>query len=105
MSLADQAATAGHDGQVTSGKPEPPKSQTFTREFKAKIAAEFDAPPVNSPERGTTLRKNRLYHSHIEDWKKQLDSGSPASGGRMAVRTCCGGNRRYATLDLWQAGP
>src|SRR5690348_6588189 len=30
MTLADQAAIAGHDGQVTSGKPEQPKSRTFT---------------------------------------------------------------------------
>src|SRR5437879_1250212 len=44
MTLADQAAIAGHDGQVTSGKPERPKSRTFTREFKAKIVAEFGTP-------------------------------------------------------------
>lgn len=43
MTLADQAAIAGHDGQVTSGKPEGPKSRTFTREFKAKIVAEIGA--------------------------------------------------------------
>jgi transposase len=72
----------GHDGQVTSGKPERLKSRTFTRQFKAKIVAEFGALPANSPERGALLRKNRLYHSHIEDWRRQLDSGSPASGGK-----------------------
>jgi hypothetical protein len=55
MTLADQAAIAGHAGQVTSGKPERPKSRTFTREFKAKIVAELDALSANSPERGTRL--------------------------------------------------
>jgi transposase-like protein len=82
MTLADQAAIAGHDGQVTSGKPERPKSRTFTREFKAKIVAEFGALPANSPEHGALLRKNRLCHSRIEDWRRQLDSDSPASGGK-----------------------
>jgi hypothetical protein len=55
MTLADQAAIAGHDGQVTSGKPERPKSRMFTWEFKAKLVAEFGALPANSPERGAPL--------------------------------------------------
>jgi hypothetical protein len=82
MTLADQAAIAGHDGQVISGKPERPKSRTFTREFKTKIVAEFGALPANSPERGALLRKSRLCHSRIEDRRSKLDSGSPASGGK-----------------------
>ena len=74
MTLADQAAIAGHDGQVTSGKPERPKRRTFTAGYKARIAAEFDALPARGPERGELLRKERLYHSHIEDWKRQRDA-------------------------------
>jgi transposase-like protein len=81
MTLADQTAIAGHDGQVTSGKPERPKRRTFTRAFKARIVAEFDGLPENSPERGELLRKNRLYHSRIVDWRRQLESGSPVSAG------------------------
>ena len=34
MTLADQAAITGHDGQVTSGKPERPKRRTFTAAYK-----------------------------------------------------------------------
>jgi hypothetical protein len=30
MTLSDQAAIPGHDGQVTSGKPGKPKRRTFT---------------------------------------------------------------------------
>ena len=75
MTLADQAAIAGHDGQVTSGKPERPKSRTFTREFKAKIVAELGALPANSPRRGALLRKNRLCHSHIEASRRTLLPG------------------------------
>lgn len=80
MTLADQAAIAGHDGQVTSGKPGKPKRRTFTAAYKARILAEFDALPENSPGRGALLRKERLWHSHIEDWRRQRDAGSLAPG-------------------------
>ena len=78
MTLADQAAITGHDGQVTSGKPGRPKRRTFTAAYKARILAEYDALPEGSPERGALLRKERLYHSHIEDWRRQQDAGYPA---------------------------
>ena len=77
MTLADQAAIPGHDGQVTSGKPGKPKRRTFTAAYKARILAEFDALPENSPGRGALLRKERLWHSHIEDWRRQRDAGEP----------------------------
>ena len=77
MTLADQAAITGQDGQVTSsGKPGRPKRRTFTAAYKARILAAFDALPEGSPERGALLRKERLYHSHLEDWR-------PAAGRRF----------------------
>jgi transposase len=82
MTLADQAAIAEHDGQVTTGKPERPKRRTFTAAYKARIVAAFDALPASSPERGALLRRERLYHSHIEDWKRQRDAGSLAPGAK-----------------------
>jgi len=82
MTLADQAAIPGHDGQVTSGKPGKPKRRTFTAAYKARILGEFDALHENSPERGALLRKERLWHSHIEDWRRQRDAGSLAPGGK-----------------------
>ena len=84
MTLADQAAIPGHDGQVTSGKPGKPKRRTFTAAYKAKILAEFDALPENSTERGALLRKERLWHSHIEDWRRQRDAGSLSPGGNRS---------------------
>ena len=76
MTLADQAAMTGHDGQVTSGKPARPKRRTFTAAYKARILAEYDALPDGSPERGALMRRERLYHSHIEHWRKQQGNGT-----------------------------
>jgi transposase len=49
MTLADQAAMTGHDGQVTSGKPAQPARRTFAAAYKARILAAYDALPEGSP--------------------------------------------------------
>ena len=83
MTLADQAAITGHAGQVTSsGKPGRPKRRTFTAACKARILAAYDALPEGSPERGALLRKERIYHSHLEDWRRQQATGSREPGGK-----------------------
>lgn len=79
MTLADQAATTGQDGRVTEQQPDRPKRRTFTKAYKAQILAAFDALPEGSPERGALLRKERLYHSHIEHWRKQTENGTLAA--------------------------
>jgi transposase len=85
MTLADQAVMSGHDGQVTSGKSERPKRRTFTAAYKARILAEYDALPEGSPERGALMRRERLYHSHIEHWRGQQQKGTlPATSGKPA---------------------
>ena len=82
MTLADQAAITGHDGQVTSGgEPGRPKRRTFTAAYKARILAAYDALPEGSPERGALLRKERIYHSHLEDWRRQQAAGSLNTDG------------------------
>ena len=85
MTLADQAAITGHDGQVTEGQPARPKRRTFTAAYKARILAAFDALPEGSPERGELLRRERLYHSHLEHWRGQQHKGTlPATSGKPA---------------------
>jgi transposase len=91
MTLADQAAMTGQDGQVSRKQPGRPARRTFTAAYKARILAEFDALPEGSPERGALLRKERLYHSHLEHWRKQqeagtlpLPAGKPAKDGQSA---------------------
>jgi len=85
MTLTDQAAITGHDGQVTEGQPQRPARRTFTAAYKARILAEFDALPEGSPERGALMRRERLYHSHIEHWRRQQETGTlPATSGKPA---------------------
>ncbi len=85
MTLADQAAMSGHDGQVTSGKPGRPKRRSFTAAYKARILAEYDALPDGSPQRGELMRRERLYHSHIEHWRVQQEKGTlPVTTGKAA---------------------
>ena len=79
MTLSDQAAMTGQDGRVTDEHPSRPKRRTFTKAYKARILAAFDALPEGSPERGALLRKERLYHSHIEHWRKQAENGTLAA--------------------------
>jgi transposase len=85
MTLADQAAIAGHDGQVGSSRP---KRRTFTAAYKARILAEYDALPDGSPQRGELMRRERLYHSHIEHWRAQREKGTlPATTGKPAPKS------------------
>jgi transposase-like protein len=85
MTLADQAAVTGHDGQVGSSRP---KRRTFTAAYKARILAEYDALPDGSPERGALMRRERLYHSHIEHWRVQQEKGTlPATTGKPAPKS------------------
>jgi transposase len=54
-----------------------PVRRTFTPEFKARILTEYDAAST-SAERGAILRRERLYGSHILDWRKARDAGAAA---------------------------
>jgi len=69
---------------VTSGKPARPARRTFTAAYKARILTAYDALPEGSPERGALMRKEKLYHSHIEYWRKQQGNGAlNSSAGRV----------------------
>jgi transposase-like protein len=54
-----------------------PTRRTFTAEYKARILAEYEAAPDG--ERGAVLRRERLYHSHIIDWRAARDAGALAA--------------------------
>jgi transposase len=54
-----------------------PKRRTFSAEYKLGIVAEYDAAP--NGEKGAILRRERLYHSHIIEWRAARDAGARAT--------------------------
>ncbi|WP_460709104.1 transposase, partial [Myceligenerans halotolerans] len=56
-----------------------PRSQraarrSFTMEFKRAIVAEYDAAPVG--QKGAVLRRERLYDSHVQEWRAAIEAGT-----------------------------
>ncbi|MFJ8473551.1 transposase [Kitasatospora sp. NPDC094011] len=51
-----------------------PKRRTFSPEYKLRIVAEYDAAPEG--EKGAVLRRERLYHSHVTEWRAARDAGA-----------------------------
>ncbi|WP_435110773.1 hypothetical protein [Nocardiopsis synnemataformans] len=52
-----------------------PQRRTFTPEYKLRIVAEHDACTTGT-ERAALLRRERLYYSHIAEWRTARDSGT-----------------------------
>lgn len=68
------------------GGPDPaprPTRRTFPAEYKLRILAEYEAAPEG--EKGAILRRERLYHSHVLDWRAARDAG--ALSGLTDART------------------
>lgn len=73
--------------EVPGPRAERAKRRTFTTEFKRAIVAEYDAAPVG--QKGAVLRRERLYDSHVQEWRAQIEAGTlekPASAKRAAAR-------------------
>lgn len=52
-----------------------PKRRHFSAEYKLRILAEYDA--ASAPgEKGAILRREGLYDSSIQNWRKQRDQGA-----------------------------
>lgn len=69
---------------ATGPDPAPrPTRRTFPAEYKLRILAEYEAAPEG--EKGAILRRERLYHSHIIDWRAARDAG--ALSGLTDART------------------
>ena len=76
--MADVAASAREDGQVASRRGPragQPKRRTFTADYKLAILQQYEQ--LEDPrERGALLRREGLYHSHIEYWREARDRGA-----------------------------
>ena len=79
MTMTDMAsAAAGHDGAVASGKGPragQPKRRAFAAAYKARILQEYDQLQTGR-ERGALLRREGLYSSHIDGWRKSRDAAA-----------------------------
>ena len=57
--------------------------RTFSAEFKRAIVQEYDMAPNGS--KGAVLRRERLYDSHIQEWRAAMEAGTldkPSAGTR-----------------------
>jgi transposase len=48
--------------------------RSFTVEYKRRIVAEYEAAPVGS--KGAVLRRERLYDSHVLEWRAAIRAGT-----------------------------
>ena len=62
-----------HDLQHDGPRADRPKRRTFTHAYKLRILQEYDAAPAG--EKGALLRREGLYDSSIQLWRKQRDGG------------------------------
>jgi transposase-like protein len=81
---------AGLNGHVTTVEPDPqavPKAERrqFSAEYKTQILAEADA-CTERGQIGALLRREGLYSSHLDKWRKQRTQGQlgPQKRGRKA---------------------
>jgi transposase-like protein len=51
-----------------------PTRRSFTAQYKLEVLAEYES--AADGERGAILRRERLYHSHILDWRAARDAGA-----------------------------
>ena len=63
----------------SSGRPEPgerPRRRSFTAAYKRQIVVEYDAAPDGR--KGSILRREGLYSSHLIEWRRALNAGTLA---------------------------
>ena len=84
MSSNKQPSETNGSGPVN---PAPrPVRRSFTAEYKAKVVAEYEAAPHG--EKSAVLRREGLFHSHVQEWSKARDAGGrPANTNGSATTT------------------
>jgi len=77
MTLTLAAIEAARDtGGMTNHDPAPrPKRRTFTPAYKLAILDEYDT-ATEPGAKGAILRREKLYSSHLVEWRKARDRGA-----------------------------
>lgn len=92
-SQLDRADDGGVMNEPDDTDPAPkPRRRTFDVEYKNRILDEYDALAKGGAERGALLRRERLYSSHISEWRNQR----ARAGNRAAKR----GRRSAEQVEL-----
>jgi transposase-like protein len=76
----DRATAIVDAGQMADRDPEVPeraRRRSFTAAYKLEILAAYDA--AGPGEKGTVLRREGLYSSHIVEWRRARDAGALAA--------------------------
>jgi transposase len=77
LTIADTWGLRADDGLVSSSggpRADQPRRRVFTPEYKLRMVAEYDRAEPGG--RGALLRRERLYHSHIIEWRRARDAGT-----------------------------
>lgn len=84
LTMADMSSGSPDDrtglkGGSSSARPGNPTRRTFSAAYKLRIVTEYDSLTEHGA-RGALLRREGLYQSHIEKWRRARDRGalSPA---------------------------
>ena len=64
------------ENELMSPRSDRPKRRSFTAQYKRDILAEYDGADLAA--RGAILRRERLYSSHLTEWRKASDNGALA---------------------------
>jgi transposase len=75
VSSSRQAPEQG--GQVPVDPAPRPTRRTFTTEYKAGVVAEYEA--AKHGEKSAVLRREGLFHSHIQEWTRAREVARKAS--------------------------
>ena len=85
------ASSAEEDGLVASARgprADRPKRRTFTLAYKLAIVEEYDQ-LADGRDRGALLRREGLYHSHIQQWREAIEKGTlPSPSGKCGRAAC-----------------
>jgi transposase len=76
-----------------------PKRRTFTAAYKLSIVEAYDQ--LSDPgERGALLRREGLYHSHIQKWREARDQGALEGGTAGTGRRVIAGPPARTALGM-----
>lgn len=85
MTPGDSRETGGVSGRKTGPRDGQAVRRTFGSSYKLAIVAEYDSLTVHGA-RGALLRREGLYQSHVDKWRRARDRGGlDTAGDRRAA--------------------